>query len=94
MIYDRRRRSCSPGSPTDVSPGVRADAMASIISNYSVLHELWDWSLGDCSVTEINAQIRGEQVYMQQFEFFFDLVLGRDQLENRPTDRLSVCFCK
>ena len=24
---------------------VRSDAMASFISNYSVLHELWDWSL-------------------------------------------------
>ena len=26
--------------------------MASIISNYSVLHELWDWSLGNCTVAK------------------------------------------
>ena len=31
---------------------VRADAMTSMISNYNVLHELWDWSLANCTVTE------------------------------------------
>ena len=52
--------------------------MTSTISNYSVLRELWDWSLDNCTVTEMKAQNRGVQVHMQQFEFFFGLVLGRD----------------
>ena len=68
-----------------------------IISNYSVLHELWDWSLGIGTDIEIKAQIRGVgpiQVQMQQFEFCFGLVLCRDLLQHRPTDSLSVCFCK
>ena len=64
--------------------------MTSIISNYSVLHELWDWSLGNCTVTEMKARIRGVQVHMQQFEFFFGLVLGRNLLQH--TDSLSVCL--
>ena len=33
--------------PTRLS--IRADAMTSIISNYSVFHELWDWSLDTSS---------------------------------------------
>ena len=58
--------------------------MASIISYYSVLHELWDWSLRNCTVTEMKARIRGAQVHMQQFKFFFGLVLGRDLLQHMP----------
>ena len=38
--------------------------MASVISNYSVLHELWDWLLDNRTVTEMKARIRGVQVYM------------------------------
>ena len=67
---------------------VRADAMISAISNYSVLHELWDWSLDNCTVTETKAQMRGVQAHLQQFEFIFELVLGRNLLQ--PTDSLSV----
>ena len=37
--------------------------MASVISNYSVLHELCDWSLDNRTVTEMKARIRGVQVY-------------------------------
>ena len=42
----------------------------SIISNYSVLHELWYWSLDNCTVIEMKAQICGVEVRMQQFELF------------------------
>ena len=69
---------------------IRTDAMTSIISNYNVLHELWEWSLDNCTVTEMKAQIRGVQVHMQQFEFFFGLVLGCNLLLH--TVSLSVCL--
>ena len=65
--------------------------MTSIISNYNELHELWDWSLDNCTVTEMKARIRGVQVHMQQFEFFFGLVLGWNLLLH--TVSLSVCVC-
>ena len=68
---------------------VRADAMTSMISNYNVLHELWDWSLDNCTVTEMKARIRGVQVRMQPFEFLFGLVLGCNLL--RRTVSLNVC---
>ena len=65
--------------------------MASIISNYSVLHELCDWLMDNCTVTEMKARIRGVQVHMQQFECFFGLVLGRNLLQYCGS--LSVCVC-
>ena len=34
-----------------------------IISNYSVLHELWDWSLDSCTVIEMKAQLCGVHVH-------------------------------
>ena len=70
---------------------VRADAMISVISHYSVLHELWDWSLDNCTVTEMKAQVRGEQIHMHQFQFIFGLVLGRNLLQH--TANLSMCAC-
>ena len=66
--------------------------MTSVISNYSVLHALWDWSLDNCTVTEMKARIRGVQVHMQQFKFIFGLVLGRNLLQH--TDSLSARVCK
>ena len=40
----------------------------------------------------MKARIRGVQVHMQQFEFIFGLMLGRNLLQH--TDSLSVCVCK
>ena len=67
--------------------------MTSVISNYSVLHALWNSSLDNCKVAEMKAQIRGVQVHMQQFEFIFGLVLGRRNLLQH-TDSLSMCVSK
>ena len=70
-------------------------AMSSIISNYNVLHESWDWSLDNGTVTEIKARIRGVQVQMRQFEFFFGLVLGCNQLLLHTVSlSVWVCVCK
>ena len=66
--------------------------MTTVISNYSVLHALWDWSLDNCTVTEMKARIRGVLVHTQQFEFIFGVVLGRNLLQ--CIDSLSVCVCK
>ena len=38
---------------------IRGDAKTSIISNYSVLHELRDWSLDTSTLIEMKARIRG-----------------------------------
>ena len=65
--------------------------MTSMISNYNVLHELWDWSLDNCTVTDMKARIRGVQVRMQPFEFLFGLVLGCNLLTR--TVSLNVCMC-
>ena len=71
----------------------RADATTSVISNYSVLHEWWDWSLDNCTVIEMKARIRGSRsLHTQQFEFIFGLVLDRNLLQH--TDSLSVWVCK
>ena len=67
----------------------KMDSITSAISNYIVLHELWDWSFDNCTVTEMKARIRGVQVHMHQFEFIFDLVLGRNLLHH--TDSLNGC---
>ena len=64
--------------------------MTSIISNDSVLREVWYWSLDNGTVTEMEARIRGVQVNLQQFEYFFGLVLGRNLLQHN--DSLSVCL--
>ena len=66
--------------------------MASVISKYSVFHELCDWSLDNRTVTEMKARIRGVQAYMHHFEFIFGLVLGRNLLQ--LTDSLRMCVCK
>ena len=61
--------------------------MTSAISIYSVLHELWEWSLDNCTVTEIKARIRVVQIHMQHFVFIFGLELGRNLLQGNSMKR-------
>ena len=68
--------------------------MISVISHYSALHELWDWSLDNCTVTEIKAHIRGVQIHMHQFQFIFGLVLGRNLLQHTANLSRPMCACK
>ena len=79
------------------SPGIRilcptrwtvnADALYSIISNYDVLHALWEESLDSVKDVEMRSRIRGVSSHMQSFDFFFGLVLGEMIL--RHSDNLS-----
>lgn len=66
---------------------VKADALHSIMENYSDLMDLWEWSLSKVKDTEMKARIRGVQAYMPKFEFFFGLSLGEVILRN--ADNLS-----
>ena len=67
---------------------VKAQAMDSIILNYTELDDLWKWSLEDCKDTEMKARIRGVQAHMSKFDFFFGLVLRQCLLKH--SDNLSA----
>ena len=71
---------------------VRAEAMESILENYQVLVDLWDWSLTNCSDTDMKARIRGVASHMMKFDFFFGLCLGQCML--RHADTLSATLQK
>ena len=56
---------------------VRANSLASVLSNYTVLQELWN-DLGDIvKDTETIARINGVASQMRNFDFFFGVVLRR-----------------
>lgn len=69
---------------------VKADALHSIIENYSDLMDLWERSLIKVKDTEMKSRIRGVQAYMPKFEFFFGLSLG--ELILRNSDNLSAAL--
>ena len=66
---------------------VRANSLGSILSNYTVLQELWDGSIEIVKDTEIIARINGVSSQMKNFDFFFGVVLGKLILSH--TDNLS-----
>ena len=41
-----------------------------------MLHELYDWTLDNCTITEMKARIGAIQLHMQQFELLFLLDVG------------------
>jgi len=64
--------------------------MQSILDNYEILQDLWEWSLENCSDTEMKARIRGVASHMKLFNFFFGLCLGQALLQH--ADMLSVAL--
>ena len=66
---------------------VRADALASITNNYSVLLSTWDEAIQVTKDTESKARIQGVHAQMRTFQFLFGTVLGEMVL--RHTDNLS-----
>ena len=66
---------------------VRAEALQSILDNYSVLCELWEESIEKVHDTEMKARIQGVAAQMLKFDFFFGVSLGK--LILRHSDNLS-----
>jgi hypothetical protein len=66
---------------------VRADALESIISNYSALLITWEEAVEEVKDTETKARIIGVATQMKSFDFFFGAVLGERIL--RHSDNLS-----
>ena len=66
---------------------VRAKSLNSIITNYSFLQDLWQWSLENCTDTEMKARIRGVETYMKNFDFVYGVLLG--ELVLGHSDNLS-----
>ena len=66
---------------------VRADSLASIISNYDALLITWEEALEEVRDTETKARIIGVATQMPLFDFFFGAVLGEKLL--RHSDNLS-----
>lgn len=66
---------------------VRGDALASIISNYSVLQQLWEEARAATKDTEIIGRLIGVTAIMEKFDFLFGCLLGELVLQH--TDNLS-----
>ena len=71
---------------------VRADALASILSNYNDIQKLWEDALEATSDTEMKARIQGISSQMTTFPFLFNLFLSEIIL--RHTDKLSQSLQK
>ena len=91
-LLERLKQDLAPGSsgictlcPTRWT--VRAESLASILSNYAVLQELWVQSAEATSDTEVVACINGVVSKMSTFSFLFGPKLG--ELVLRHTDNLS-----
>lgn len=66
---------------------VRAESLASIMTNYNELQELWKKAQTATSDTEMKARIQGIASQMETFRFMFGLLLSEMIL--RHTDKLS-----
>ena len=56
---------------------VRADALSSILANYSVLMQVWEEAKGIARDTETIARVNGVSAYVEKFSFLFGVVLGK-----------------
>ena len=100
MKYSPRREVIFHALKNELSPGtcgirvlcstrwiVRAESLASILSNYSVLRAMWDDFIVVCRDTELVARINGVSSQMNKFDFLFSLELAETVL--RISDNLS-----
>ena len=65
---------------------VRAESLASIITNYDSIQSLWEVAIPATSDTEIKARTHGVASQMQTFKFLFGISLS--ELILRHTDKL------
>ena len=66
---------------------VCADCLNGVIRNFDELQKLWDWSLQNCSCSEMEACICGIKVYTLKFSYCFRIHLAHLILYH--TDNLS-----
>ena len=59
---------------------VRADCLNGVIRNFGELQKLWDWSLENCSCSEIKARIHGIIVYTLKFCYCLLILSHTDNL--------------
>ena len=91
-VFEMLKKQLEPDSPgirilCPTRWTVRADSLASILSNYEVLRELWEECLEIVRDSETIARIVGVASQMQTFNFLFGVELG--ELILRHTDNLS-----
>ena len=91
-VFQKLKAEIQPGSPgvrvlCPTRWTVRADALKSILDNYTVLQELWEVSYDESKDTEIRARIQGVAAQMNAFEFYYACSLAEMIL--RHTDNLS-----
>ena len=61
--------------------------LKSIIENFDELQELWDWSLQNCSCSEMKGRIQGIKVHSLKFSYCFGILLAHMVLAH--TDNLN-----
>ena len=66
---------------------MRADCLKSIIENFDELQELWDWSLQNCSCSEMKGRVQGIKVHSLKFSYCFGIHLAHMVLAH--TDNLN-----
>ena len=66
---------------------VRANSLASIVSNYSALQSTWEEAVDLVRDSETKARINGVSAQMRKFDFLFGTLLGEMLLQH--TDNLS-----
>ena len=66
---------------------VKADALASIMSNFEALQNTWEEAVDVVSDTEVKARIRGVSAVMSTFDYLYGNVLGEMLLKH--ADNLS-----
>ena len=67
---------------------VRGVCLRGVISNFDALQELWDWSLKNCSNSELKARILGIKVHTKTFSYIFGIHLAEMILAH--TDNLNI----
>ena len=59
---------------------VRANCLNGVIRNFDKLQKLWDWSLENCSCSEMKARIHGIIVYTLKFSYCLLILSHTDNL--------------
>ena len=97
VIFHKLKSELAPESPGGrvlclTRWTVRADALQSVISNYSVLQELWEEAQTIVWDTEVIGRLKGVATIMEKFDFLFGIQLG--ELIPKHTDNLSKTLQK